>query len=224
MPPGGRSPIRVMKLKWAQRRDLVFLSFEVLDPVVKDATVLDQSVDIAFESPRGISFAVPLSRPIVSEESQRRVHGRGVSITLKKTTPEWWETISNSAEINRLVKTDFDKWCDEEDPEYSGATSYEMADMDECGDFGGLGDWNGDDDDDETDEDGDEEEEDVGDDESTVVDDHGEEDCCVAAHDGLCCGGEEGGGGGGDGDPGGCVDVDGAERSPGVVDGDGVLV
>ena len=62
---------------------------------------------------------------------------RSVVISLKKKTAEWWDGLSKDKGFKRFIKTDFSKWCEEEDKEYTG----DMAPIDgmEGMDFGGMG-------------------------------------------------------------------------------------
>ena len=41
-------------------------------------------------------------------------------ISLKKKTAEWWDAFSKDKSYKRFIKTDFSKWCEEEDREYMG--------------------------------------------------------------------------------------------------------
>ena len=41
-------------------------------------------------------------------------------ISLKKKTAEWWDGFSKDKTYKRFIKTDFSKWCEEEDREYMG--------------------------------------------------------------------------------------------------------
>ena len=41
-------------------------------------------------------------------------------ISLKKKTAEWWDGLTKEKSYKRFIKTDFAKWCEEEDREYMG--------------------------------------------------------------------------------------------------------
>ena len=53
-------------------------------------------------------------------------------ISLKKKTAEWWDGFSKDKTYKRFIKTDFAKWCEEEDREY-------MGDFGSADDMGGMG-------------------------------------------------------------------------------------
>ena len=39
---------------------------------------------------------------------------------MKKKTAEWWDVLTKEKTYKRFIKTDFSKWCEEEDKEYMG--------------------------------------------------------------------------------------------------------
>jgi len=41
-------------------------------------------------------------------------------MSLKKKEAEWWDGLTKDKTLKRFIKTDFAKWCEEEDPEYTG--------------------------------------------------------------------------------------------------------
>ena len=56
-------------------------------------------------------------------------------IILKKKEAQWWDTLSTNKGFKRFIKTDFSKWCEEEDKEYVGQFDDPMGGMD----LGGMG-------------------------------------------------------------------------------------
>ena len=56
-------------------------------------------------------------------------------ISLKKKTAEWWDAFSKDKSYKRFIKTDFSKWCEEEDREYMG----DFGPADDMGGMGGMG-------------------------------------------------------------------------------------
>ena len=58
-------------------------------------------------------------------------------ISLKKKTAEWWDGLTKEKSYKRFIKTDFAKWCEEEDREYTGDMA--PADGMDGMDFGGMG-------------------------------------------------------------------------------------
>ena len=56
-------------------------------------------------------------------------------ISLKKATPEWWDGLEKGKTYKRFIKCDFAKFCEEEDPEYTGDIAISG---DEMG-MGGMG-------------------------------------------------------------------------------------
>ena len=63
--------------------------------------------------------------------------GSAVMISLKKKVPDYWDGLTTDKSYKKFIKVDFSKFCEEDDPEYSGDVS--MAGMDDMGGMGGMG-------------------------------------------------------------------------------------
>lgn len=130
---------KIPTLKWAQRAEKVFVTWECLNVTEVNVTLSEglltvegKEGDVAYKLEN-----LPLSLEIEPEGSKWFVNDRCVSISLKKKTAEWWESLTEKA-YKRYIKTDFAKWCEEEDREYIG--DFGPADgMDGGMDFGGMG-------------------------------------------------------------------------------------
>jgi len=139
---------------WAQRssstdetKNVVYLTITAAD-VPKDA--------LKFElTPTGLSFAAKNNTynyaveleffdEIVPAESKWHHSGRGVEATLRKKEikDEFWPRLLKEKKKVQFVKTDFDKWVDEDEQEEAGedpaADMGGMGDMD-MGGMGGMG-------------------------------------------------------------------------------------
>ena len=63
---------------------------------------------------------------------------RAIIMSLKKKEAEWWDGLTKDKTLKRFIKTDFSKWCEEEDPEYTGDIPEPGGGMGGMGGMGGV--------------------------------------------------------------------------------------
>ena len=64
---------------------------------------------------------------------------------MKKKAPEYWDALTKDKLYKKYIKTDFAKFCEEDDPEYTGSIPIagEEMGMGAGGMMGGMGDLDG---------------------------------------------------------------------------------
>ena len=124
-------------IKWAQRKESLFVTVDIPDVDKKSAVITLGPKELHFKGKsQGKDYEVTLGFlheiDDQSSETKWQVKPRHVSFFLKKKTDEWWSRLLENAQIQKSkVKTDFDKWKDEDE----GADE----DFKLGGDFEGLG-------------------------------------------------------------------------------------
>mmetsp|Transcript_21853 Transcript_21853/g.55615 ORF Transcript_21853/g.55615 Transcript_21853/m.55615 type:complete len:209 (+) Transcript_21853:40-666(+) len=125
-------------LIWAQRVEKVFVTWESLATKEVNVTFSEGLLTIEGTLANGDVYKLenlPLFLEIEPEESKWFKNDRSVVISLKKKTAEWWDAFSKDKSYKRFIKTDFSKWCEEEDREYMG----DFGPADDMGGMGGMG-------------------------------------------------------------------------------------
>jgi len=128
-------------LIWAQRVEKVFITWECLNTKDINVTLSEGLLSIEGTDGSGTMYKlenVPLFLEIEPEGSKWFKNDRSVVISLKKKTAEWWDTLTKEWKTyKKFCKTDFSKWCEEDDKEYTG----ELPGVDGMDgmDFGGMG-------------------------------------------------------------------------------------
>jgi len=123
-------------LVWAQRREKVFVTFQCLETTDVSVTLSDGLLSLDATS-KGTTYKLenmPLWTEIEVEESKWFKNDRAVVMSLKKKAPDWWDGLTTDKSLKKFIKTDFGKFCEEDDPEYSGDVS-----MSGMGDEMGMG-------------------------------------------------------------------------------------
>jgi len=126
-------------LKWAQRSEKVFVTWDAVDAKDVKVTLSDGLLSIDGEL-KGTTYKLenlPLFLEIDVEESKWFKNDRAVIISLKKKGGEYWDGLTTDKTYKKYIKVDFSKFCEEDDPEYTGEIS--MAGMDGMGGMGGMG-------------------------------------------------------------------------------------
>merc|ERR1712194_394727 len=102
---------------WAQRDDLVYFTVQQID-------LKDEKVDIDFEAGKIVFSAgdyaldLELFDALSTEGSKWNNTGREVQFLLMKKEAKWWDRLTKAPSKNfRNIKTDFDKWKDEDEQE-----------------------------------------------------------------------------------------------------------
>merc|ERR1712087_308345 len=139
-------------LIWAQRYGKIFVTCEIKNAAKKEETEM-----VTF-SPGLLSLVfkagdqeyklenLSLWGEINPGDSKYFANDRNIVIVLKKEKEEWWDGFTKDKSYKRFIKTDFSKFCEEDDKEYMG--EFVMPDdggmgMGSMGGMGGMGDMGG---------------------------------------------------------------------------------
>ncbi|XP_048138848.1 uncharacterized protein OsI_027940 isoform X2 [Rhodamnia argentea] len=130
------------ELKWAQRKDKVFIT--VLLPDAKDAKVnLEPDGIFTFSAKAGAEnhpyeLKLELFDKVNVEESKINIGVRNIFCILEKAEKEWWKKLlRGDGKPPHYVKVDWDKWVDE-DEDTGGMGDLDLGGMD-FSKFGGMG-------------------------------------------------------------------------------------
>jgi prostaglandin-E synthase len=111
----------VPSFKWAQNKDVVFLTVET--PDAKDVKINLQSKEVSFDcesSGKRYRLRLPLSHEIEADQSRFQVQGRGVELVLakKESDKSFWSYLPAEHKVwQSLCKVDWSRWVDEDDLE-----------------------------------------------------------------------------------------------------------
>jgi len=125
-------------LIWAQRHDKVFVTFTEQDLTTAEVQFADGLLSIKATS-KGGEYKLenmPLWLEIIPDESKWFKNDRALVVSLKKKDSEYWDGLTTDKGLKKFIKVDFSKFCEEDDPEYTGQIA--MTGMDEGG-MGGMG-------------------------------------------------------------------------------------
>merc|ERR1712166_599592 len=119
---------------WAQRDDLVYFTVQQVD-------CKDELVDIDFDAGK-INFSageyaldVELFEALTAEGSKWNNNGREIQFLLMKKESKWWDRLTKlPSKTFRSIKTDFNKWKDEDEQDEDTAGPGQFG-----GDGGGMG-------------------------------------------------------------------------------------
>ncbi|XP_038708639.1 uncharacterized protein OsI_027940-like isoform X2 [Tripterygium wilfordii] len=133
------------EVKWAQRRDKVFITVQL--PESKDAKVnLEPEGVFTFSASGGAEnnlyeLKLELHDKVNVEESKVNVGPRSIFCILEKAEIGWWNKLLRAdGKAPHYVKVDWDKWVDEDEDDGTGTGSgdLDMGGMD-FSNFGGMG-------------------------------------------------------------------------------------
>ncbi|XP_048138854.1 uncharacterized protein OsI_027940 isoform X9 [Rhodamnia argentea] len=131
------------ELKWAQRKDKVFIT--VLLPDAKDAKVnLEPDGIFTFSAKAGAEnhpyeLKLELFDKVNVEESKINIGVRNIFCILEKAEKEWWKKLlRGDGKPPHYVKVDWDKWVDEDEDTGGGMGDLDLGGMD-FSKFGGMG-------------------------------------------------------------------------------------
>lgn len=128
---------------WAQRsneddetKNIVYLTIEVLDPINTKVDLTSTSLKFSADSSDSkthYELNLEFFDEIDPEKSQKHELGNSIRFILrkKKVQAEFWPRLLKEKLKLHYIKTDFDKWVDEDEQE-------EQADEDEMANFGGA--------------------------------------------------------------------------------------
>ncbi|KAJ1975531.1 p23 chaperone protein wos2 [Dimargaris xerosporica] len=115
---------------WAQREDIVYLTINL--PDCKVETLDLQPTTIKFQGTSGdksYAFELEFYKEINPEESKKAATDRNILMILNKADHDndYWPRLQKPKQKPNYLKTDFDKWKDEDDEEEAGGNG--MPDM-----------------------------------------------------------------------------------------------
>jgi len=127
---------------WAQRADKVYLTINIED--AKD-TKIDLSSDKLVFSGKGGSndqkyeVTVEFFGELDVDESRYLVQPRNIPMVLMKKEEKYWDRLLKEKTKVHWLKTDFDKWRDEDDSDFEGGDDMQLEDMmKQMGNFNGA--------------------------------------------------------------------------------------
>lgn len=106
---------------WAQRKDIIFLTISLDD--ANDPDIKLENNKMTFRSKGGhdqetYAFEFIFFDDIIPEKSKQRITKRQLAFVIKKKEDgPFWPRLLKSLDKVNFLKTDFDKWKDEEDSE-----------------------------------------------------------------------------------------------------------
>lgn len=105
---------------WSQRHETVTIIFPTS---TNDASVSVEEAGLTVLA-GATRLHMELFAHVLPDECKWYTTDREVRIVLRKSTPGWWSNASKNME-KRFVHTDFDRWCEEDDEEYMGNSSFD---------------------------------------------------------------------------------------------------
>jgi len=147
---------------WAQRKDKLYLTVKLEN--CKDPSVDLKSNSLHFKGKGGTGntdheFSMEFNKDINVEDSKYGSNGREILFTLPKTEEAqgFWPRLLKDSKKVHYLKTDFDKWRDEDDSDVDEQEDFNLDQMMQSmgglqGGPGGMG-MNGDEEEDSDDED-----------------------------------------------------------------------
>lgn len=114
---------------WAQRRDIIFLTYNVecTDPEIKFERDSVYFKGVCGPEKKLHELTIPLHNTIVPEKSLINKTGRLVEVTLYKEVQDspFWPALTSDKKKHHWLKVDFNKWQDEDDSGEEGHGEYE---------------------------------------------------------------------------------------------------
>ncbi|KAJ5458122.1 hypothetical protein N7475_009510 [Penicillium sp. IBT 31633x] len=133
------------EVTWAQRssdsdpeRNYLYVNIKVADVPKSDSTLSITEKNVSFKgtSKKGVTYSVSLDLfgEIDPENSKVNHNDREVELVLRKKElkEEFWPRLLESKQKMHFLKTDFDKWVDEDEQDEAGEDDY-------ANNFGGFG-------------------------------------------------------------------------------------
>ncbi|KAJ6184225.1 hypothetical protein N7519_005526 [Penicillium mononematosum] len=138
------------EVTWAQRssdsdpeRNYLYVNIKAADVPKADATLSITEKNVSFKGPskKGVTYSVSLDlfAEIDPENSKVNHTDRDVELVLRKKElkEEFWPRLLESKQKMHFLKTNFDKWVDEDEQDEAGEDDY-------ANNFGGFGGEGGD--------------------------------------------------------------------------------
>mmetsp|Transcript_22177 Transcript_22177/g.70842 ORF Transcript_22177/g.70842 Transcript_22177/m.70842 type:complete len:204 (+) Transcript_22177:205-816(+) len=133
-------------VKWAQRKDTLFVTIDVPD-VVKDSAVVDLKDDSLTFKGKSHDNEYELELEFwkegegidaAADGSKYSIKPRNIQFHLVKKKEGFWPRLLENKQLQKTnVKVDFDKWVDSDDEDEGGFNTAGMDDL--AGGMGGMG-------------------------------------------------------------------------------------
>jgi len=119
---------------WAQRNDKIYLTINVGD--VKDAKIELEETQLHFTGTGGVDkkkydVTIPFFKAIDTSTSKYLVQPRNIPMVImkKEDDGEYWPALMKDKKKAHWLKTDFDKWREEDDSDNEGGDDMQLEDM-----------------------------------------------------------------------------------------------
>jgi len=119
--------VRAPRILWAQRKDVVFMTIEVVE--CKDETLEIKEKQVSFKATEGntnniYAFDIELFADVDPTQTKQQKTDRHISLVLQKakTDEPFWSRLQKNKPNPHFIHTDFSKWKEEDEvDEVSGA-------------------------------------------------------------------------------------------------------
>eukprot|EP01060_Flectonema_neradi_P001165 TRINITY_DN1069_c0_g6_i1.p1 TRINITY_DN1069_c0_g6~~TRINITY_DN1069_c0_g6_i1.p1 ORF type:complete len:194 (+),score=63.80 TRINITY_DN1069_c0_g6_i1:63-644(+) len=126
---------------WAERPDVVLVTFQVQDASDVDIKLLEKSIDFKCKSDgKEYATTLELKGELIPEESTQAVKPRQIEMKLKKKDEEggYWDGLTSKKQSH--VKVDWTRWVDEDEANGAGDLGdFGAGGMPGMGGMGGMG-------------------------------------------------------------------------------------
>lgn len=138
----GDSSTKAPAVIWAQRNDKVFLTINIED--AKETKINLEANKLHFSALGGsegqkYEVTVEFFKEIDTEKSRYTALPRNIPMVLMKKEEDSWPRLLKEKTKVHWLKTDFDKWRDEDDSDFEGGDDMQLEDMmKQMGNFNGT--------------------------------------------------------------------------------------
>jgi len=117
---------------WAQRNDKVYLTIQVND--LQDAKIELQETTLHITGKGGVDkknydVTIEFYKEVDIATSKYVVQSRNIPMVIMKKDDEFWPSLMKDKKKAHWLKTDFDKWREEDDSEDEGGDDMQLEDM-----------------------------------------------------------------------------------------------
>lgn len=144
--------ILVPKILWAQRKEVVYVTIEIVEAREENLAISESSLSVDARNDAGhYQFSMDLYAAVNPSESTSVITGRNIFVTLKKadTDASFWPRLVKTGKPANIA-TDFARWKDEDEeseaePDFSAAGGADGMDFGQLAalqnmmNFGGAG-------------------------------------------------------------------------------------
>lgn len=137
-------PINHPLTLWAQRKDKLFITIALED--CQEPKIDLTETKLSFSSKGGpdqkiYELELELNQEVVPKESKQLVTSREITFNIKKKTEgPYWTKLLKDAKKPHFLKTDFNKWKDEDDSDPEDLTAPDDANFEDMvNSMGGMG-------------------------------------------------------------------------------------